>query len=103
MRGFRQEERQRQLNPSISTLQPSSSSLISSVSPSATKWWQFAIGTGVHIADEQGDCFLKIAPVKIIEDSLLAPLDIFVARHVSYQGTFHFRSPNLVINKTRIV
>jgi hypothetical protein len=56
--------------------------------------WQFAIGTRIHIAGERVDRVSKIAAIEIIEGSLLAPLDIFVARHVSYQGTFHFRLPN---------
>jgi hypothetical protein len=34
---------------------------------------------------EVGDCLLSIASVEIIERPLLAPLDIFVARHISYQ------------------
>jgi hypothetical protein len=55
--------------------------------------WQLAIGTGIHIANERGDRVSKIVSVEIIEGSLLAPLDIFVARHVSYQGTIQFGSP----------
>jgi len=55
--------------------------------------WQLAISARVHVADEQGGCFLEIALIKITERSLLAPLDIFVARHVIYQGTIHFRFP----------
>src|ERR1700746_2250627 len=53
---------------------------------------QFTIGTGIHIADERGDRVFETAPVEIVEGPLLAPLDIFVARQVSYQGTFHFAS-----------
>jgi len=45
--------------------------------------WQFAIWTGIHIANEQGRRFLKIASVEIIEGPLLAPHDILVSRHVS--------------------
>ncbi|MCK1707829.1 MULTISPECIES: hypothetical protein [unclassified Bradyrhizobium] len=56
--------------------------------------WQLAIGTRVHIADKRGDRVLKVALVEMIEGSLLAPLDIFVARHVNFQGTLHFRLPN---------
>jgi hypothetical protein len=52
--------------------------------------WQFAIGTGVHVADEQSDSLFKIALIEIMDGSLLAPLDIFVARHIGYQGTIHF-------------
>ncbi len=55
--------------------------------------WQLAISARVHVADEQGGCFFQIALIKITERSLLAPLDIFVARHVIYQGTIHFRFP----------
>jgi hypothetical protein len=55
--------------------------------------WQFAIGTRVHVADKRGDRVLKIASVEMIEGPLLAPLDIFVSRHLNSQGTFHFASP----------
>jgi hypothetical protein len=53
--------------------------------------WQSAIGTGIHVADERGDGVFKIALVEIIEGSLLAPLDVFVAWYVSYKGTIHFK------------
>jgi hypothetical protein len=42
----------------------------------------------------------KIALVEIIEGSLLAPRDIFVARHVTYQGTIHFHLPMTVSDKS---
>ena len=57
---------------------------------------QTAIGAGIHIANKNGGCFFEIASVEIVEGATLAALNIFVARHISYQGTFHFRqrSPN---------
>jgi hypothetical protein len=45
--------------------------------------WQLAIGTRVHSLDKGGDRVLKITSVEMIESSLLAPLDIFVARHLN--------------------
>jgi hypothetical protein len=62
--------------------------LISVLQPSAS------FRTGVNIADERGGRVFKIASVEIIEGTLFTPLDVFIARHVSYQGTFHFRLPN---------
>ena len=52
--------------------------------------WQFAIGTCAHIADKRADRVFKIVSVEIIEGSLLASPDIFVAWHFSYQGTIYF-------------
>jgi hypothetical protein len=52
-----------------------------------------AIGPGVHIADERGNRVFYIALVEVFEGSLLAPLDIFFARHVHYQGTIYFKHP----------
>jgi hypothetical protein len=61
--------------------------LISVLQPSAL------FRTDVYIADERGGRVFKIASVEIIEGPLFTPLDIFIARHVSYQGTFHFSPP----------
>jgi hypothetical protein len=52
--------------------------------------WQATIGTGIHTADERGDRAFQIALVEIIEGSLLAPQNVFFARHVNDEGSIHF-------------
>jgi hypothetical protein len=61
--------------------------------------WQSAIGTGIHGTDERGDCVSEIALVEIVEGSLLAPLDVFFARHVDDQGSVHVRHPKNLFMK----
>jgi hypothetical protein len=58
-----------------------------------------AIGPGVHIADERGNRVFYIALVEVFEGSLLAPLDIFFARHVHHQERSILSIPKSVIKK----
>jgi hypothetical protein len=62
--------------------------------------WQSAIGTRIHATDERGDRASYVALVEVIEGSLLALLDVFLARHVNCQGSIHFRHPQNLLEKS---